>query len=435
MATRYFSQAGDDTTGNGTQLLPYKTRAKATSVSVAGDTLLFNKGDTWTSADAPLTISSKNGVTVGAYGTGANPVFQGSVTFDNIDVADAQTCTISDIYFQCDSGDGTNISIGGNVTGIVVHDCRFNDGTYAIQGGSVTGTGIFYNCYSRRMKEDCFSTHSTFTFEAYNCTFVETDFGWVDPNGSKGDAISTHDTGTSNVHHCFFYDCKRANRSVNSSGTSVFHHNLVISNNQPHLLLQQVGGSMIAYDNIFICTGTYQTVVVGQQSGVLTFYNNTIINTSSHASTINILANTSATVNLVNNISVLAGNTGYHVSIDITGLGGTTLLTSDYNCYYPVASNNFDAVAAQVNFTSWQAGFDTHGLGTDPLLVNRVTPASASHAKLTASSPCRNVAFDLTGAGGFSTDYSDFARGSIWDMGAYEFRASAGGLLRRRRRI
>lgn len=79
--TFYFAQAGNDSTGNGTQAAPYKTLAKAQAVHDASNgniALLFNKGDEWNETTG-LDIT-KNNVTVGAYGTGAKPLFS---TFAN----------------------------------------------------------------------------------------------------------------------------------------------------------------------------------------------------------------------------------------------------------------------------------------------------------------------------------------------------------------
>ena len=45
--TIHIANAGNDTTGNGTEALPYATLAKAVSVAGAADIIGLNRGDTW----------------------------------------------------------------------------------------------------------------------------------------------------------------------------------------------------------------------------------------------------------------------------------------------------------------------------------------------------------------------------------------------------
>ncbi|HEX4124252.1 MAG TPA: hypothetical protein VHY37_05950 [Tepidisphaeraceae bacterium] len=78
----YFAQAGNDSTGSGTQASPYKTIAKANALVAAGSGNIgcfFNRGDTWTET-AGLTDDGKPNVTFGAYGAAgaAKPVISGT---------------------------------------------------------------------------------------------------------------------------------------------------------------------------------------------------------------------------------------------------------------------------------------------------------------------------------------------------------------------
>lgn len=72
----YFSQSGDDTTGDGSQGNPWKTKTKANSVISAltgAAAFLFNRGDTW--EDTTPLVVNKDNVTIAAYGTGDKPLF------------------------------------------------------------------------------------------------------------------------------------------------------------------------------------------------------------------------------------------------------------------------------------------------------------------------------------------------------------------------
>ncbi len=76
--TYYFSQSGNDTTGNGTQGNPYKSIAKAQALhDAAADpaniAFLFKRGDEWNEATG-FDVTKKN-ITVADYGTGAKPLF------------------------------------------------------------------------------------------------------------------------------------------------------------------------------------------------------------------------------------------------------------------------------------------------------------------------------------------------------------------------
>jgi len=75
-ANYYFSQAGNDATGNGTIGNPYKTVAKFNTMTfTTDDSIFFNRGDEWKEMMAPRgdgTVSHP--VVVTAYGTGAKPI-------------------------------------------------------------------------------------------------------------------------------------------------------------------------------------------------------------------------------------------------------------------------------------------------------------------------------------------------------------------------
>lgn len=76
--TYYVSNVGLDTNSGLSTSLPWQTIAKVSATTfAAGDTILFNRGDTWNEL---LTIPSSgalgNRTTFGAYGTGARPIIQ-----------------------------------------------------------------------------------------------------------------------------------------------------------------------------------------------------------------------------------------------------------------------------------------------------------------------------------------------------------------------
>ena len=73
----YFSNSGNDATGNGTITTPYATIAKLNTLTLAaGDVILFNRGNTFYGG----VIVPRGNLSYDAYGTGANPIFTGLST-------------------------------------------------------------------------------------------------------------------------------------------------------------------------------------------------------------------------------------------------------------------------------------------------------------------------------------------------------------------
>ena len=70
-AAIYFSAAGNDDTGAGTQAAPFKTLKMANAVARAGKTLYFRGGDTFTG-----TLLARPGCIYNSYGTGKRRLTQ-----------------------------------------------------------------------------------------------------------------------------------------------------------------------------------------------------------------------------------------------------------------------------------------------------------------------------------------------------------------------
>lgn len=178
--TLYFDfAAGNDTTGNGTQLTPYKTKAKANALMAANKAYLFKRGSTW-AEDTELSDSGNANVLIGSYGDAqaVKPLFTndggtaeksgvklsgaGSVC-QNIKCRDwghggnasvgycfwsQSTGTDVNLFMQCDGEDGGHHNIGhasgqGGIT--VFIGCRAKYGKnpdwtpfvdYALLGGN-----------------------------------------------------------------------------------------------------------------------------------------------------------------------------------------------------------------------------------------------------------------------------------------------------------
>ena len=82
--TYYFSASGNDANNGTSTSTPWKTLSKFNSVFASkspGDNFLFNRGDVfYGSITISRSGSSGSPITIGAYGTGANPVITGFTT-------------------------------------------------------------------------------------------------------------------------------------------------------------------------------------------------------------------------------------------------------------------------------------------------------------------------------------------------------------------
>lgn len=85
MATFYFSTSGNNTTGDGSQALPWKTfiaKKSGNDQINPNDYCLFKRGDIWVAAEAEVVVRSSgtfgSPINMGAYGTGDPPTFAGA---------------------------------------------------------------------------------------------------------------------------------------------------------------------------------------------------------------------------------------------------------------------------------------------------------------------------------------------------------------------
>jgi hypothetical protein len=116
-ATTYYVAADGADTNNGTSTgTPWQTIAKVNaSTFVAGDSVLFNRGDVWygTSLVAPSSGSSGSPITFGAYGSGANPIVKGSTLLTTTGYTLAPN-TSTQIFGYADSGTSSTDSATRN---------------------------------------------------------------------------------------------------------------------------------------------------------------------------------------------------------------------------------------------------------------------------------------------------------------------------------
>lgn len=153
MATYYISTSGLTSNNGTTSATPWPISKFTTTSFVAGDNILFKKGDTFSGTFTfARSGSSGSPITIDAYGSGNNPTFDGANASRPVLAFNGQSfINISNIVIQNGNSDGisiinghdftlTNLYITAVLTGVNVQDCP-------------SGNNIVYtNSYSLNMK-------------------------------------------------------------------------------------------------------------------------------------------------------------------------------------------------------------------------------------------------------------------------------------------
>ncbi len=147
------SDAADDT-GAGTELDPWKTISKAMTTVAVGDTVYFQKGDTWqenwTSVTAAPASESER-ITFSSYGSGARPKFvaQGAGT-RYLNVNNRSYLTFEGLHWDADSQTTIVGQVYGTSSNVTIDNCLFENGSshgleIAGNGNNVARNSTFQN--------------------------------------------------------------------------------------------------------------------------------------------------------------------------------------------------------------------------------------------------------------------------------------------------
>lgn len=385
MATFHVALNGNDTTGTGSVLLPWRTIAKGLTAVNPGDTL-YIRGGTW-SESFNLTASGKAGTSTARITLAGYP---GDTTI----IAPAQRaifCSSVNRYFTIKDmiWDGINHPAGTN-------------------GNLIAGvTGFIFQ-------------NLDIKFWNYNSLYIERSTDCIIRNCLLHDSRSTGEPGTrwyglycSNgntnliMEGCDLYRCPGggsqiyANPAVSGMINGVIYRNNRFHHNNPE------GFLTVAIGGLVISEGS------GAQIQNVQFYNNLVYNNGviggGQADGIRVGGGTSANsptnTQIYNN--VFYGNAHRGIAIDSGSVG--TIIRNNISF-----GNNQTAIA---NFSSTTTL--SHNLTTNPLFVN----PSTFDFHLQSGSPAINAGTTIAT---FNTDFDGVLRpqGSAWDIGAYEFTGS-----------
>lgn len=198
--TTWYVDTSQGSNGTGSQINPYNTMASV--VTVAGDTVLIKTGTTLTAIAGrnqffPADLISKDNITIGEYGTGAKPIFDGSVLNVEGDfVADAPNSVWYLQYVSVPDSVGGTTNRMGNISedGVKMKHYTFNTniattaalmvaGQYTIDftnkriyikptGGTITGRTYRTSNVISGIREDSVTATSGLTLRNLNFTRV-----------------------------------------------------------------------------------------------------------------------------------------------------------------------------------------------------------------------------------------------------------------------
>lgn len=393
--TYYVSAVGSNANNGTSSATPWATIAKVNSTTlVAGDTVLFRKGDTFT--DAGLVCdnngTSVNRITYGAYGTGALPIISGGGTDTTVGTrtpvrVDANYVTVDSLCTKWSSYAGidlygtdarvTNCLITRNATGLQANGAAarafvdhnaFDTNNIIIVG---PGTNDDYGAQGLALG-------SANAEVSYNTFLNHYNTGSPD-YGVDGAAIEVFGATNANVHHnSSVGDLIFAELGADATDGCVFHHNVMYSTRA--------------------AAGGINVHGVGSFGGVTgtKFLHNTIVLTATDS--VGLAIDGTVDLELRNNIFQVSGGM-YSVS--------TVALTEQGNV---------------ISGTAWidMKGGSTVDATSTTTAAGLVAPATGNYhlSSGTSSAVNRGVTTSVT----FTADYDGVAKqGANWDAGALEY--------------
>jgi hypothetical protein len=441
--TTYFVDAtnGSDT-NNGSSDYPWQTVQKVVDSSFNdGDSILFKRGETWT-LSATLEVP-RDGLTFGAYGSGADPILDGNKAIDNVvETNTKDNLKFENLYVKQGTAFGISVNASSNVTltNIEASDCGNDNIIFTGNSQNCTATNITsHDAYENAPgpRESCLEIKD-------GCHDIVIDGATLYNSIDAGLAILSHDPLQGD---CFPYNITIRNVScynnttmgiivgkqddeANSDRNILIEDCVVVTGTANGIYIAETGGETIEgltfrrvtvntldtanqfplrllgkalFENC-VFAGTYPSQVDNNGDGTFSncvFYRN--------ASGTLQIKNSPVSTKLRNCIIYSTGQT----TIDFQSITGTEDV--DYNLYYneavdPVAGASYKWNGVAKNWADWKAdtGQDANSpTPADPLFVD----AANGNYIINSGSPAINT----------GTDVGIYYQGSAPDIGHYEF--------------
>lgn len=458
LPTYYVDATGGSDSANGrTASTAWKTIAKVNAATLrSGDVVALKRGETYTGTRLVIAV---DGVTVGAYGSGAKPIIDGGTVFspfaagvDCILLSGARrNITIRDLHLK--NGNDYGISMDGcNTIRIIDVDVTDigNDGVLAtnsvsvhVYGGTFQGAKNRTGTYVSAGIEfaDGGTGHlidgATLTGNATTGIAVH-NHASTDPQGrtdvpanvlirnvtstantGSGIQLLTNDTTTpfnivvedSTFSANGTYDLnltKKAGATNYPEGVTVRRCTLDGGTGASNIAVQLQGTTILFHNNLVKLAADKQIAIAN--AATMGVYNNTIYQASntSFRAMLGISGTTNSALNVKNNLFITDDTDSYQIAV-ATNAG--TGLTSDYNFFdtqVAQASSRWTWSGVNYNFANFKSNSSQDAHSTAYTRAQVVSVGSDFH--LQASSPCINAGVNV------GLPYS----GSAPDIGAYE---------------
>jgi hypothetical protein len=206
LSTYYFSPAGNDSTGNGSQQHPYATIAKAQLLTLhPGDQLLFQANQTFTGSlllSAADSGTAANPITISSYGSGFATF--SSPTGPGIRATDCGGITISNLQFVGPGQNATNFNgirflnnlpAGDILSNITITQVDVSAFATGIEFDALPASGIGKNGYT-----NVSITHSNLHSDADNGIFFQGNFSQTSTKYSFSNVTVSYDNAYDIFH-------------------------------------------------------------------------------------------------------------------------------------------------------------------------------------------------------------------------------------------
>ena len=442
-ATYYIDFAAANDSANGTaKETPWKRCPGMTGFAgsyshSAGDIFVFKGGTTWTGV-FPWTISySGSSGNVDTYTTDhtwyttawSRPVFddEGNGTAGGMIQADTKS------YFKLYDLELTNHDVCGATTGKAI---QFADSQQFTIDNCKLHT---YDWFSINLTYGATDTFSNINI-TNNDVSTTSAMVWIGSTSAASTVDTINITGNEIYDGtCGVSDDIHADGIVHIFGVPTFNAaqrftNVIIAYNYVHGDWGRYDGSgagwtAFAYNEGTTSAKIYNNIIAPDAEGVF-MGEAFLMFTSVHDETVEIYNNTLVNTGLAGVVTVGLKGGAYSLGDASTATFKGNLVTGFTNAVYyytdGTVTSDYNAYNGALywgdssqSVATWQAANrDVNGvLQTDPLLVNPLSDVS-----LQSGSPCIG-AFPVAQAptGDFTDDYAGTERGSVWDIGAYEY--------------
>jgi len=438
--TVYIDPSYTGSTQNGTIQNPY---CSWTSISwVNGNTYLQKAGTTYNTSGS-LILTSKNNITIGAYGTGAKPkiISSGGTSSKVIDITSCSNMVITGLEVASTTGQVTAAVIidGTGSSNNLIDDCILRDVQWGIRILTTSAGNRILNCQVFNTQDDGIYIKDTPDIEIGYCNVYNVNLKYFvnpDQSYSPGDNIQIASTNSHyfNVHHNTLDHSTTGNKfcfiAWGNNYSGILEYNTLIGNpNQTTscVYLSPTTSSVTARYNTFT-DGNY-----GIYAYVTNFnaYYNDFINNRTAISVLNnyhllaennvFYANNNTCISGLPGSNVISKNNIFHISGSTKAYSTYGSLISNFNTFntqYSGFINGYGTLAA------WRSasGQDQNSMVANPMFTN----PSAHDFTLQQNSPCINAGIMC----GYNQDHfgNSVPQGNSSDIGYHEVSATNNNL-------